>query len=129
MLEGKYSRSFNEVFEQTQARLESIFRMKLVELPAKEKHQTQQQRRSTQNTTRICMNLTLLDAQAKSAPPTKNWILTSTLSKKLQGIDGLVTTEDQSDNTYQGIIAVIASLISVHGGILQEGTSSFRKQS
>lgn len=48
VLEGKYSRSFTEVFDQTQARLESVFRMKLVELPAKEKHQTvQQQRRST----------------------------------------------------------------------------------
>jgi hypothetical protein len=47
VLEGKYSRAFAQVFEQTQERLQSVFRMKLVELPAKEKHQTiQQQRRS-----------------------------------------------------------------------------------
>jgi hypothetical protein len=48
VLEGKYSRSFNEVFDETQARLESVFRMKLVELPAKEKHlSVEQQRRGT----------------------------------------------------------------------------------
>jgi hypothetical protein len=47
VLEGKYARSFAQVFEQAQNRLENVFRMKLVELPAKEKHQTiQQQRRS-----------------------------------------------------------------------------------
>lgn len=47
VLEGKYSRSFPEVFAETQARLQSVFRFKLVELPAKEKRQTiQQQRRS-----------------------------------------------------------------------------------
>lgn len=50
VLESKYTRSFNQVFEQTQARLQSVFRMSLVELPAKEKHQTiQQQRRSIIN--------------------------------------------------------------------------------
>jgi MAGE family len=47
VLEGKYARAFAQVFEQVQNRLESVFRMTLVELPAKEKHQTlQQQRRS-----------------------------------------------------------------------------------
>lgn len=46
-LEGKYSRAFTEVFDQTQVRLQSIFRMRLAELPAKERHETiQQQRRS-----------------------------------------------------------------------------------
>lgn len=47
VLEGKYSRAFHQVFAHTQARLQAVFRMSLVELPAKEKHQTiQQQRRS-----------------------------------------------------------------------------------
>jgi len=48
VLEGKYPRVFNQVFEQTQGRLHAVFRMSLVELPAKEKHQTiQQQQRSS----------------------------------------------------------------------------------
>jgi hypothetical protein len=47
VLEAKYPRAFNQVFARTQDRLQSVFRMTLVELPAKEKHQTiQQQRRS-----------------------------------------------------------------------------------
>jgi hypothetical protein len=47
VLEGKYSRAFTEVFDQTQLRLQSVFRMRLAELPAKERHETiQQQRRS-----------------------------------------------------------------------------------
>ena len=47
VLEGKYPRAFQEVFRETQQRLQSVFRMKLVELPAKEKRQTIQQRRSS----------------------------------------------------------------------------------
>ena len=55
VLESKYTRSFNEVLAQTQARLQSVFRMTLVELPAKEKHQTiQQQRRSIIRFQRFC---------------------------------------------------------------------------
>jgi hypothetical protein len=47
VLEGKYPRAFTQVFDQTQIRLQSVFRMRLAELPAKERHETiQQQRRS-----------------------------------------------------------------------------------
>jgi len=45
VLEGKYPRAFSEVFVLTQARLNEVFRMKLVELPAKEKHQSIQEKR------------------------------------------------------------------------------------
>jgi melanoma-associated antigen len=54
VLEGKYPRAFTQVFEQTQIRLQSVFRMRLAELPAKEKHETiQQQRRSMRFNVRV----------------------------------------------------------------------------
>jgi MAGE family len=49
VLEGKHSKFFTEVFDRTQDRLEAVFRMKLVELPAKEKHQTVKQQRRSNN--------------------------------------------------------------------------------
>jgi MAGE family len=49
VLEGKYAKGFTEVFNETQQRLESVFRMTLVELPAKEKHQTISQQRRGMN--------------------------------------------------------------------------------
>lgn len=49
VLEGKHSRFFAEVFDRTQDRLEAVFRMKLVELPAKERHQTVKQQRRSNN--------------------------------------------------------------------------------
>ena len=118
-MEGKYSRSFTEVFERTQDRLESVFRMRLVELPAKEKHQTvQQQRRSSAPS---WATLTRLDAQSKSAPVIKSWILTSVLSDEIRRASDHMNSEDQNDAIYQGLVAVIVSLIYLNNGILQEG--------
>jgi melanoma-associated antigen len=119
VLEGKYSRSFTEVFEQTQNRLESVFRMQLVELPVKEKHQSvQQQRRSS---VPYWATLTRIGAQTKSAPVTKSWILTSTLSDEIRRASDHMNSEDQNDAIYQGLVAVIVSLIYLNNGILQEG--------
>ena len=119
VLEGKYSRSFTEVFEQTQDRLESVFRMRLVELPAKEKHQTVQQKR--RSTIPWWATLTRIGAQSKSAPATKSWILTSTLSDEIRRASDHMNSEDQNEAIYQGLVAVIVSLIYLNNGILQEG--------
>lgn len=54
VLEGKYPRAFTEVFDHTQIRLQAVFRMRLAELPAKERHETiQQQRRSRPASVRV----------------------------------------------------------------------------
>jgi len=60
-------------------------------------------------------------AQIKSAPPTKMWILTSTLSEDVRGLPDMVETNDQNDATYQGLLTVIVSLIYLSNGMLPEG--------
>ena len=96
--------------------------MRLVELPAKEKHQTiQQQRRSS---IPISETLTRVGAQSKSAPVIKSWILTSTLSDEIRRASDHTNSEDQNEAIYQGLVAVIVSLIYLNNGILQEGIPS-----
>ena len=120
-MEGKYPRAFNEVFEATQTRLQSVFRMKLVELPAKEKHESIQQKR------RGAFLISWVDMLAiqntKQAPPMKQWILMSTLPDYIRALPNIVDRDDQNGATYQGLLTVIVALIHLNNGVLPEGDS------
>ena len=52
------------------------------------------------------------------------WILTSTLSEDIRGLPDMVDANDQNDATYQGLVAVIVSLIYLSNGVLPEGVRS-----
>lgn len=52
---------------------------------------------------------------------TKQYILTSTLGDVFRQLPALAEPEDEADLTYQGLVAMIVSLIYVNNGILPEG--------
>lgn len=60
-------------------------------------------------------------AQTKAAAPSKSWILTSTLSDDIRHVSDHRDPEDENNAIYQGIVAVIVSLIYLNNGIIQEG--------
>lgn len=69
----------------------------------------------------------MIDANAKSAPPTKSWILTSTLPDHIRTLPNVLDPgDDTNDTVYEGIVTVIVTLVYLNGGILSEGASADR---
>lgn len=95
--------------------------MKLVELPAKEKHESVHQKR--RGTFLISWAYILALQNSKPTPPMKQWILMSTLPDYIRALPNIVDRDDQNGATYQGLLTVIVALIHLNNGVLPEGDS------
>ena len=100
--------------------------MKLVELPAKEKHQSLQEKRRSKSRHKVCTDA--VAAGAKAPPPKKEWILVSTLSEKMKRAAKLLEPDDVEDHIYQGLVTTILSLIYCYNGVLPAGNHSSRRR-
>jgi melanoma-associated antigen len=118
VLEGKYAKWFSEVFRETNVMLEKVFRMTLIELPAKEKHQTVMQKRKSMPTKQGVQ--LMIGVHTRAGPGVKSWIMKSTFPDHIATLPSL-QSENEPDAIYQGLVAVIVSLIYLNNGVLAEG--------
>lgn len=108
VLGAGHSRNFKRVFEQAQARLQSVFGMEMVELPARERVTIREKRAQK-------------GAPANKAPA--SWVLRSTLPTEFHDpaiLPPSAAPTAAEEGMYTSIYTVLIALISLSGGALPE---------
>ncbi|KAI2634670.1 MAGE-domain-containing protein [Hypomontagnella submonticulosa] len=109
---GNNSRSFKRVFEQTQAQLQKVFGMEMVELPVKEKRTLKEKQKANAR-----------KAASSSTASSRQYILVSTLPPefKTQSIvapSRIPSTPEEA--AYIGFYTMVISLVVLNGGELSD---------
>lgn len=115
MVLGLHSRSFRSVFADAQEKLQEVFGMEMVELPAKGKVTIQQRRSAAQ---------TKNEKGAGAEKGTGMWVLVSRLPEKYRS-PAIVAPPNVPTSTteaqYVGLYSFVVSVIALSNSALQEG--------
>ncbi|KAF2668502.1 MAGE-domain-containing protein [Microthyrium microscopicum] len=108
---GAHTREFKNVFSEAQLQLETVFGMKMVELPKQEKVTGAQKRAAAQK------------ADKPGTSSTNTWILITTLDPRFRvpsilGPPKAPTRKAESE--YVGLYSIIIALIYINGGVLPD---------